>query len=318
MLLTESPVSVARWTAGALRDLRHLAAELSLRTARDEPLARHTSMGVGGPCPLMVWPRRTEHVRRLTRFMGLRGLGWRILGGGSNLLVSDRGITEVILHTGELVDGNRVDTGCAVFAAGTPTARALRSTVDAGLDGLVWSTGLPGTIGGAAAGNAGCWGSDMAHSVAALEVVAGDGAAHRFEGSDLGWTYRTLRFPQELAPPVTIVAVIVATSEGDPAELRSRYEQLQRTKRERQPVGARNSGCIFRNPEGHPGAGQLIVVSGCKGLRIGDAQVSSRHANFVVNRGAATAGQVLDLIDLVGTRVRDCTGVDLQPEIRQW
>lgn len=306
------------WIPDALGELQRLATTRGLRTVKDEPLARHTSMGVGGACPMMLWPRSADDVRVLARFMGSRGLGWRVLGGGSNLLVADAGVAEVVLNTGELTNGTDSAAGRGNFAAGTSIALANRQTTARGLDGLVWTAGLPGTIGGAAAGNAGCWGGSMSQSVLHLDVVAADGGAHRLTSGELTWAYRSLALPATLAAPVTIVAVCVRLWQADASALLAHYRELQQTKRQRQPVGTRSSGCVFRNPGGPDSAGQLLARAGCAGLQVGGARISKRHANFLVNQGGATARDVLELIDIARTRVRQRLDVELHTEICQW
>lgn len=316
--MSATPGPAAGWGAAALQDLERMSAGRGCRHVRDEPLSRHTSMGIGGPCPLMVWPRRPADVRALAAWMGERGLGWRVLGGGTNLLVDDAGVDDVVLATGDLDEGDRYDTDGARFPAGISTARALRRTARRGLEGLVWAAGLPGSIGGAAAGNAGCWGGEMADVVAALEVVDGQGHAHQVSADALGWEYRNLTLPAGLPGPWTIVGVRVRLRQGDAAALESRYLELQARKRETQPVGARNSGCVFRNPDGEQSAGRLIDRAGCKGLEIGGASISPVHANFVINRGDATAADVDRLVSAVERRVRERFGIRLRTEIRRW
>lgn len=306
------------WTPDALGELQRMATRCELRTIEDEPLARHTSMGVGGACPMMLWPRTADDVRKLARFMGPRSLGWRVLGGGSNVLVADDGVAEVVLNTGELTDSTDSASGRGTFAAGTSIALANRNTTSRGLDGLVWTAGLPGTIGGAAAGNAGCWGGSMSQSVLHLDVVAADGEAHRLTSDELTWAYRSLALPATLSAPVTIVAVGVRLWQSDASALLAHYRELQQTKRQRQPVGTRSSGCVFRNPGGPESAGQLLERAGCAGLQVGGAQISNRHANFLVNRGGATARDVLELIDIARARVRQRLDVELHTEICQW
>lgn len=316
--MSTSPPFAPAWTAAALADLEAAATGLGCAVRRDEPLARHTSMGVGGPCPVMIWPQHADHVRALAGWMGERHLVWRVLGGGSNLLVAGAGVVEPVLNTGHLARGDTYGPDEVRLPAGMPMARALRQTVRRGLEGLVWAAGLPGTVGGAAAGNAGCWGGEMASVVVRLEIVDGLGRSAVRSGDELAYAYRELAWPASLPGPVTIVAVVVRVHEDDPAALSSRYLELQARKRERQPVGERNSGCIFRNPAAGPTAGELIERAGCKGLRVGGAVVSGVHANFVVNARSATDDEVLRLVARVRERVHEASGVELEMEIRRW
>jgi UDP-N-acetylmuramate dehydrogenase len=315
MLLATTDSQTA-WSEPAIRDLVAWAESVEVRSATDEPLRRHTSFGVGGPCPLMLYPSRPEHVIEVVRWCAARGLPLRVLGGGSNLLVADAGTPDLVVNTTRLVEGGSEEPTSVRLPAGTVTAQALHRTVAAGRDGLVWASGLPGTLGGAAAGNAGCWGGEMATSTAGLTAVDATGATHTLAAAKLRWSYRHLAL-EGVSEPWCIVDVTISTQDGDPVALRARYEELQSRKRERQPVGARNSGCIFRNPDGHA-AGAILDAAGCKGLRVGGAVVSERHANFIVNDGTATAADISALIEQLISRARDTAGVDLREEVRRW
>jgi UDP-N-acetylmuramate dehydrogenase len=306
------------WSATALADLEDLCRQHGCTTARDEFLARHTSIGVGGPTPLMIWPRHPEAVAAALEWCAARDLRWRVLGGGTNVLVGDRGVDEPVFHLTSLTDGVRVAAPSAVFPAGIPTAQALKTTLREGLRGLVWATGLPGTVGGAAAGNAGCWGGQMADVVTRLDVVDAMGAWHELGEADLTWRYRSLRLPPSLGAGSIIVAVTLSVSPSDPEVLQQRFEELHDAKRRQQPIGARNAGCIFKNPDPEHPAGRLIDQAGCKGLRVGGAQISEQHGNFLINRGDATSADVEELIRRVREAVRQDAGRVLEEEIDRW
>jgi UDP-N-acetylmuramate dehydrogenase len=308
----------AVWSAGAVADLDAICVAAGCATVRDEALARHTSMGVGGPTPLMIWPRRPEAVATALAWCATRGLGWRVLGGGTNVLVSDAGVLEPVLNLGALNEGATVNPPTAVFPAGTPTARALKATIRKGLQGLVWATGLPGTLGGAAAGNAGCWGGRMADVVARIDVVDGSGVWQTLSAAELHWSYRSHPLPEAMRDTAVIVAVAVSLQPHNPARLQERSDELHAAKRERQPLGARNAGCIFRNPEPDSAAGRLIDDAGCKGLRVGDAQISELHGNFLINHGNATTTDIDKLIAAVKDTVQERFGMALEEEIHRW
>lgn len=306
------------WSAGAVADLDAACVAAGCATVRNEALARHTSMGVGGPTPLMIWPRRPEAVATALEWCATRGLGWRVLGGGTNVLVSDAGVGEPVLNLSALTEGATVEPPAAVFPAGTPTAQALKATIRKGLQGLVWATGLPGTIGGAAAGNAGCWGGRMADVITRIDVVDESGEGHTLNATELRWGYRSHPLPESMRDTAIIVAVAVSLHPHNPARLQQRSDELHTTKRERQPIGARNAGCIFRNPEPDSAAGGLIDDAGCKGLRVGDAQISRLHGNFLINHGNATAADIDELIAAVKEAVRERFGMVLEEEIHRW
>lgn len=318
MIDARTPEPHAGWSAAAIADLEAVCVAAGCAIERDEWLARHTSMGVGGPAPLMIWPRRPEAVAEAIGWCAARGLGWRVLGGGTNVLVGDAGVAEPVINLTALTDGPRVGEPEAVFPAGVTTAGALKATIRDGLAGLVWATGLPGTIGGAAAGNAGCWGGEMADVVTRLDVVDARGEWHTLTGPSLRWCYRSNPLPEALGKGPVIVAVTVAVHDADAGALRRRFDELHAEKRRNQPVGARNAGCIFKNPDAEHPAGRLIDEAGCKGLRVGDAQISERHGNFLINHGNATSADVEILIAEVTRAVETRSGKRLEEEIHRW
>ncbi|MGD8331137.1 MAG: FAD-binding protein, partial [Acidobacteriota bacterium] len=234
------------------------------------------------------------------------------------ILVGDAGVAEPVFSLTALTDGAHIDAPVAVFPAGVTSAQALRATLRSGLRGLEWATGLPGTIGGAAAGNAGCWGGQMADVVHRLDVVDARGKWQTVEAFQLTWRYRSLRLPAALGEGTVIVAVAVNVASGDAEVLQSRCDELQEAKRRQQPIGARNAGCIFKNPDPDAPAGLLIDRAGCKGLRVGNAEVSTIHGNFLINHGGATAADVDALIARIKKAVHSTSGMTLEEEIKRW
>jgi len=306
------------WSDAAFADLEAFCAAAGYETARDEPLGRHTSLGVGGPTPMMFWPHHPDAVATVLDWCASRGLAWRILGGGTNILVSDAGVAQPVVNLTRLSDGVQFEATRLSCPAGIPTAQALRLATREGLGGLVWSTGLPGTIGGAAAGNAGCWRGEMADVVARLDVVGADGVYRPMQADELDWSYRRSGLEDKAGVGAVIVSVVLDLHPANREELAKDAEQLLQRKRERQPVGARNAGCIFKNPDPDNPAGKLIDVAGCKGMSVGDAQISEMHGNFLINRGRATAANVDELIESVKRAVSEHLGVALEEEIRRW
>ena len=302
----------------AVRELSDLATRLSCDVATDEPLARHTSMGVGGPTPLFVAPKHPEALADLIGWMARSGLAWRVMGAGSNLLVADHGVLEIVLNLTRLRSGATYKAPLANLPAGLPTASALRRSCSLGLSGLSWMAGLPGTIGGAAAGNSGCWGGEMADVVEHLDVVCRDGSSLRIEAQEVQWDYRKLDLSNKADSDSVIASVGVRLEEGNSEKLLRSSTRLQALKREQQPVSMRNLGCIFRNPEGSQTAGQLLDAAGCKGLRHGGAEVSTQHANFIVNLGTASSDDIEHLVDAAQTAVMHQFGIELATEIRRW
>jgi UDP-N-acetylmuramate dehydrogenase len=307
-----------KWSRADLRDLAKFCSGEGFACSLDEPLSRHISMGIGGPAAAMIWPPHPEAVAAVVAWIYGRGLCWRVLGGGTNVMAGDRGVKEAVICLTSLIEGTGMAENLATFPAGLPTTQALNMTVREGWDGLVWATGLPGTIGGAVAGNAGCWGGEMGATVSSLEVVTAQGSWLNFAAADLSWSYRRLDLAEKAGAGSIIVSATMALEPGDPKALAELSAELQARKRSAQPVGARNAGCVFRNPEGDRSAGLLIDTAGCKGMRVGNAEVSNVHANFIINHGGASGSEIAELIERVKGEVEARFGVLLEEEIRRW
>jgi UDP-N-acetylmuramate dehydrogenase len=277
-----------------------------------EPLARHTSMGVGGPAEVMAFPRSPDELQKTLRLRGELGVPHRVLGGGSNLVVVDEGLDELVVNTEEM---RRVDiggTGEVVAEGGANLIRTVVACGRAGFRGLESAVGIPGSVGGAAVMNAGAYGFSISEVM--KEIVVYDERGERALPPE-GWTfhYRGSSIPEGSA----VASVRVALRPDDPAVLEKETRELTQQRVKSQPAG-RNAGCVFKNPSSGASAGRIIDELGLKGTRRGGAQVSPKHANFVVNDQGARAQDVLDLLDLVRERVARETGVDLELEVKVW
>jgi UDP-N-acetylmuramate dehydrogenase len=278
---------------------------------RDEPLARHTTMGVGGPAALMAFPRTTGELQTTLRLRAETGVPHRVLGGGSNLVVVDEGLDELVVNTEELRDVTLDEDGAVTAGAGANLIGTVLKSCRAGWRGLESAVGIPGSVGGAAVMNAGAYGFSISDVL--REIAVFDERGERTDPPE-GWRfhYRGSSIPEGSA----VAAVTLALSRDDPAALAEETRVLAERRRTSQP-GGRNAGCVFKNPPG-ASAGRLVDELGLKGTRRGGAVVSPRHANFVVNDAHATAADVLELVDLVRERVRKETGVDLELEVKVW
>jgi UDP-N-acetylmuramate dehydrogenase len=276
-----------------------------------EPMSRHTSMGVGGPASVMAFPRSPEELQKTLRHRGALDVPHRILGGGSNLVVVDEGLDELVINTEAM---RRVDIGGSGEVTAEGGANLIRAVVAcgrAGWRGLESAVGIPGSVGGAAVMNAGAYGfsiSDVMKEIVVYDEVGEPALPPQ------GWTfhYRGSSIPEGSA----VASVKVTLRPEDPAVLEKETRELTQQRIKSQPAG-RNAGCVFKNPSGSS-AGRLIDESGLKGTRRGGAVVSPRHANFVVNDQGARAQDVLDLLDLVRERVARDAGVDLELEVKVW
>ena len=285
--------------------------EAAIPHREGEPLSRHTTMGVGGPAAVMAFPRTTEELAATLRLRAELSVPHRVLGGGSNLVVVDEGLDELVVNTEALRAVEIRDDGSVRAEAGAGLIQTVVKCGRAGWRGLESAVGIPGSVGGAAVMNAGAYGFSISDVMTELVVL--DESGQRGEPAG-GWRfhYRGSSIPEGAA----VASVTVALRKDDPAALREEARALTRRRVESQP-GGRNAGCVFKNPAA-AAAGKLIDEAGLKGTRRGGAVVSPRHANFVVNEGHATAADVLALLDLVRETVRARTGVELELEVKVW
>ena len=288
---------------------------IGVKTVRDESLARFTTMRVGGPADLFVVAHNAFELRALVRFARTRTIPYRILGRGSNLVISDAGIRGLVIHA--KAEATRLDGDRYHAEAGVPMARAATETQGAGLTGLEYGLAIPGAVGGAVWANAGAHGTDTASVLESATVLMADGTERDLAVGDLGFGYRHSRFKDaagEGGPAEIIMSAVFRLRAADPAEIRARLDDIRRWRREHQPLGIPSAGSVFRNPP-DDSAGRLIDALGLKGHRIGGAVVSEKHANFIVNDRHGTAADVRALAEHVRHEVRERHGIDLVFEV---
>jgi UDP-N-acetylmuramate dehydrogenase len=293
---------------------------IGVKTSRDEPLGRFTTLRAGGPADLFAIARNAFELRALVKHARARGIPFTLLGRGSNVVISDRGIRGLVVQ--DRAEGWRIDGQRLIAEAGLPMARAATETTNAGLAGLEFGLAIPGTVGGAVWANAGAHDGEIARILESATVLQGDGTDVRLAASDLGFAYRESRFKVDAAedgttPPSPAEVVTGATfllEPEDPEVLRTRLDDIRRWRRDHQPLGLPSAGSVFRNPPGDS-AGRLIDVAGCKGMRVGGAAVSTKHANFIVNDQRGSAADIRRLADRLRAIVAERHGVTLEFEI---
>lgn len=283
-----------------------------------EPLAEHTTFRIGGAAQWLVLPHSEDEVAGVVSTCEAAGVPWRVLGLGSNVLAPDEGLDGVTLLLADNFAGVEVLPGALVrAAAGTTNADVAAAARDAGLAGYEFASGIPGTIGGAAIMNAGAYEgqfSDVAVEVRCLVPSEGSWRVANVPAPEAAWGYRQSRMMRE---SWVVLGATLQLRADSPAAIAARMEELRERRESKQPLEMPSAGSTFKRPEGHF-AGALIQEAGCQGLRVGGAQVSEKHAGFVVNTGDATAADVLALIAEVQRRVHETTGVQLEPEVRLW
>jgi UDP-N-acetylmuramate dehydrogenase len=287
---------------------------IGVKTSRDEPLGRFTTMRVGGPADLFVTPHNRFELRKLVQFARSRDLPHFLLGRGSDLVIADAGIRGLVIQV--RAEGIRVDGERLIAEAGVQMARVATEAQKAGLTGLEFGLAIPGTVGGAVWANAGAHDGDVAGVLESAGVLAADGTEGSLGGPELGFGYRDSRFKHVApgAPPELVMDATFHLAPADPAAIAARLDEIRTWRRTHQPLGIPSAGSVFRNPAGDS-AGRLIEAAGLKGLRVGGAAVSEKHANFIVNDQRGSAADVRRLMERVRAVVAERAGVVLEPEI---
>jgi UDP-N-acetylmuramate dehydrogenase len=277
----------------------------------DEPMARHTSYRVGGPADIFIAPADTDDLVRAIEILHGRDVPVIIIGKGTNLLVRDGGIRGCVVSMSEMSKIERTGPGAVSADAGAPLMEVINRCVEWSLAGLEKLAGIPGSVGGAVVMNAGAHGAYMDGVVHAATVLGPGGVVYEKTKDDLGFAYRS----SSLDGTEIILMVRFSFTGGDREELSRIVAEKLAWRRERQPLSLPSAGSVFKNPPGMP-AGKIITELGLKGTSVGGAEVSMLHANFIVNRAAAKAADILSLIEMISRKAREERGIDLEPEIK--
>ena len=283
-----------------------------LELRRDEPMARHTTFKVGGPATLMALPGTEEELLVTVRTALEEGITPLFVGNGSNLLVDDAGLDALVVKTAPRVSRVEVRENTLRAGAGISLAQLASEVADHGLTGLEFAHGIPGSLGGAVVMNAGAYGGELCQVISQVRALDSRGQVRELAGDACDFSYRHSRFS---AGGWLILSATVELASGDTAAIRGRMEELMAKRKAKQPLEYPSAGSTFKRPEGHFAAA-LIEGCGLKGLTVGGAQVSEKHAGFVINIGSATCRDILDLMDQVRERVFRETGVELEPEVK--
>lgn len=282
------------------------------RMLLDEPMSSHTTFAVGGPADVLVLPVTVKELSLAVRIAKNLDLPVTVLGGGSNILVRDGGIRGIVIQLNRIRKVLACHETKILASAGHMLADVCRFAQMNNLSGIEFACGIPGTLGGAVFMNAGAYGGEMGHVVSRVRTVNGLGSVQTYCAPDLGFGYRQSRFQKSQE---FVVEVELSLRHGDKEEIQQRMEELMQRRRSKQPLDMHSAGSTFKRPPGYF-AGTLIDQTGLKGLACGDAQVSTKHAGFVVNTGHASARDVLQVIHEVQKRVELAHGVRLEPEVR--
>jgi UDP-N-acetylmuramate dehydrogenase len=278
-----------------------------------EPLSKHTTFRIGGPAEWMVFPQDSEDVQKAIDYANQHDLKIFVLGGGSNLLVADEGVRGVVFNLSKGFNYARFDDTTVVVGAGYSLPRLITDAINRGLTGVECATGVPGTVGGAVRMNAGTRDAGIGDVITLLRLIREDGVLLSLKREDLKFQYRESNLP----PGNVVLEVTLVLKKGDQKAIRADIHKRLVERKATQPLSYPNAGSIFKNPPGEY-AGRLIEKVGLKGTRIGDAEISPLHANFIINKGAAMAADVTALVLLARQKVLEETGIRLELEVKLW
>lgn len=304
-----------------ISDLGKIVRESSAVRA-DEPMSRHTTFGVGGTADIYI-DAASDELRLIIDCLRDSGTPYTVIGNGSNLLISDKGIRGAVVCVGRRMNDIAVSMGegggTISVSAGALLPAVAQKAAEAGLTGLEFATGIPGTIGGAVYMNAGAFGGDMSMVVTAVTAMTADGEAKHYSADEVEFGYRSSIFSSR---DEIIGGATLAMKADDPAEIRKRISAIREKRANSQPIDKRSAGSTFRKVgtgnavDDLTPAWKLIQQAGMKSAQVGGARVSEKHSGFVINDGTATAADIYTLMNEIIDQVKDVTGVTLVPEVK--
>ena len=293
-------------------DLQAIFAGCTIKPLQlNEPMSKHTSFRIGGPADALAQPADETELATLLQRAAEHNVPVTLIGNGSNLLVRDKGIRGLVIKLGNMFSGIEVEGNTIIFGSGTSLALASKKAASIGLSGLEFAVGIPGTIGGAVYMNAGAYDGEMAKVVTSVRIMDYQGNISELAASELDFAYRHTALQGR---ECIVTSVTVQLKPGDPEAIAAKMADFSQRRISKQPLELPSAGSMFKRPPGYF-AGTLIDQTGLKGYTVGGAQVSTKHAGFVVNIGGATAADVLQLIADVQAKVCAAHGVHLEPEV---
>ena len=292
--------------------LEEIGRDLEVEFIPEPLLSRYTTLGVGGVTPYLFFPEERNLTPLLTTLFN-EGIPYRVMGLGSNLVVSDSGVAEVVVTLRRVSSPIKVRGSIVSVGGGFPLSKLAKRVGELGLSGLEPLSGIPGSVGGAIKMNAGSFGMEIGSLVEKVVLFSPSSGVREVSREELSFSYRGSGVSQG----EIVLAVELRLTPEEPALVIKRLREFRRRRELTQPIGERSAGCIFKNPEG-ASAGRLIDEAGLKGMRRGGAVISTKHANFIINEGGATASDVFALIDKMKEEVLRLFGIELEEEVEVW
>jgi len=281
------------------------------RVLVEAPMRQFTSIKVGGPADSLFFPKDVDELRKLVRYARRKSIPFFILGKGTNLVVRDKGVRGWVISLTQGMKKIQLNGEVVEAEGGLPLQRLVQFTIQKGLTGLEPFFGIPGTVGGGLAMNAGAWGAELKDVLRSITLMKDDGEVVERSRPRLKFSYRRLDLPSSWI----ILKGRFQLKKGKKEEILERVKSYSEMRERTQPLDSPSAGSIFKNPKEGP-AGKWIEEAGLKGFRMGQAMISDRHANFIINLGKATAGEVIDLMELVERKIYEKKGISLEREVK--
>lgn len=294
--------------------IKSICSEHKAEYFENQTLAEYTSFKIGGSCPLLIKPNSTKCACDLISAFAKNNISYKVMGKGSNLLISDKGVNCPIVLISPEIGTLTVLDDVIVCQAGLSLVSLCNKAAESGLSGLEFAYGIPGSVGGAVYMNAGAYGGEMKDIIESCSYIDECGKAHKIKKADMDLSYRHSFFSGK---PYIITDVALRLKKDDREAIEQRMRENMRKRREKQPLEYPSAGSTFKRPEGDF-AGRLIEAAGLKGYRLGGAQVSEKHCGFVINRDNADFNDVVGIIDVIKSKVRETSGKNLECEIIIW
>lgn len=293
-------------------DIKEYFGNIGLKYKTDALLKDYTTFKIGGKCPLMVFPDTVDKLSEVIKYLNENNIKYYPIGKGSNLLVSDEGYDGIIVNMTELEEIRFENTDTLICLAGTSLMKVCRFALENELTGLEFAYGIPGSVGGAAYMNAGAYGGEMKDVIVSCTHILPDGSVGSYSADKLGLSYRHSVYTDN---GYTVASVTLKFKKGNKTDIKAKMDELLGKRKAKQPLEYPSAGSTFKRPEGYF-AGALIEECNLKGYSVGGAQVSEKHAGFVINKSDATSEDVNKLVEYIQATVKNKTGVSLEPEIK--
>lgn len=290
--------------------IKEFCIENNIEFRLHEPMSNYTSLRIGGIADIAIFPNE-DNIPEIIKILNQSNIPYITVGNGTNLLVLDGGIEGAVIFTKKMDKIlNIIDNGKITVQSGCNLQKIINKCIELGFSGAEGLVGIPGSLGGAIAGNAGSFGCEIKDILNSINIISAEGNKKILSASDISFSYRCSNIPSDSI----ITSAKLSFKVDDPILVSKRTREYHKEKKQRQPLSQASAGCVFKNPKGLS-AGRLIDEAGCKGMRVGGIEVSSLHANYFINNGAGTADDFLKLMDIVSKVVKDRFNIILEPEI---